>query len=48
VIMGVCHKVHVLDGGKSLAEGTPQQVKQNPSVLRAYLGDKASRAGAVI
>ncbi|AZO07893.1 MULTISPECIES: ABC transporter ATP-binding protein [unclassified Mesorhizobium] len=48
VIMGVCHRIHVLDGGRSLAEGTPQQVKQDPNVLRAYLGDQASRADAVI
>lgn len=48
VIMGVCHRIHVLDGGKSLAEGTPQQVKQDPDVLRAYLGDQASQADAVI
>jgi len=48
VIMGVCHRVHVLDGGRSLAEGAPEEVKSDPNVLRAYLGDKASRAGAVI
>jgi branched-chain amino acid transport system ATP-binding protein len=48
VIMGVCHKVHVLDGGRSLAEGSPEQVKKDPNVLRAYLGDRASRKDAVI
>ena len=47
VIMGVCERIHVLDGGKSLAEGTPEHVKKDPAVLRAYLGDKA-RANAVI
>lgn len=48
VIMGVCERIHVLDGGKSLAEGTPEEIRQDPAVLRAYLGDKASRAGALI
>jgi branched-chain amino acid transport system ATP-binding protein len=43
VIMGVCDRIHVLDGGKSLAEGTPEEIKSNPVVLRAYLGDDASR-----
>ncbi|TKT69517.1 ABC transporter ATP-binding protein [Aquamicrobium sp. LC103] len=48
VIMGVCHRIHVLDGGKSLAEGTPDEVKKDPKVLRAYLGEQASRPEAVI
>jgi len=48
VIMGVCQRIHVLDGGKSLAEGTPQQVKTDPIVLRAYLGDRAARPAAII
>ena len=39
VIMGVCERVHVLDGGRSLAEGTPLEVQKNPDVRRAYLGD---------
>jgi branched-chain amino acid transport system ATP-binding protein len=48
VIMGVCERIHVLDGGRSLAEGTPGEVKRDPNVLRAYLGDKASRVNALI
>lgn len=47
VIMRVCHRIHVLDGGKSLAEGTPLEVRRNPKVLRAYLGDSASPETAV-
>ncbi|KQT62934.1 MULTISPECIES: ABC transporter ATP-binding protein [unclassified Aureimonas] len=46
VIMGVCHRVHVLDGGRSLAEGPPERIKTDPLVLRAYLGDDASRTNA--
>lgn len=48
VIMGVCQRVHVLDGGKSLAEGTPAEIKNDPKVRRAYLGEDASRAEAHI
>jgi len=43
VIMGVCDRVHVLDGGKSLAEGRPEEIRSNAVVLRAYLGEDASR-----
>ncbi|MFC3072067.1 ABC transporter ATP-binding protein [Shinella pollutisoli] len=42
VIMGVCERIHVLDGGQSLAEGSPADIQMNPVVRRAYLGEKAS------
>jgi branched-chain amino acid transport system ATP-binding protein len=38
VIMGVCQRIHVLDGGRSVAEGTPQEIQSNPAVISAYLG----------
>ncbi|MCB8881277.1 ABC transporter ATP-binding protein [Acidisoma cellulosilytica] len=38
VIMGVCDRIHVLDGGRSLAEGTPAEIQENPAVMAAYLG----------
>lgn len=41
VVMGVCHRIHVLDGGRSLAEGSPQEIQANPQVRRAYLGHKS-------
>ena len=48
VIMGVCHRVIVLDYGRQIAEGTPQEVTSNPAVIQAYLGKKyAERAGLV-
>ncbi|MCC5999693.1 MAG: ABC transporter ATP-binding protein [Pararhodobacter sp.] len=48
VIMGVCQRIHVLDGGRSLAEGTPDEVQADPAVRRAYLGEKAEKTALVI
>ena len=37
--LGVSDNVIVMDSGKVIAEGTPSQIKKNPKVLEAYLGD---------
>jgi branched-chain amino acid transport system ATP-binding protein len=34
----LCHEVHVLDGGKLIAQGTPEQVMRDPAVVAAYMG----------
>ena len=38
VVLKVSHRIHVLDGGRTLAEGTPQAIRTNPAVIDAYLG----------
>ena len=39
LIMEVCDRIHVLNGGKLLASGAPAQIQVNPEVMRVYLGD---------
>jgi len=38
VIFGVCQRIQVLDYGKSVAEGTPEQIRGDRKVIEAYLG----------
>ena len=39
LVMGVCEKITVLNFGQVLAFGSPDEVKNNPEVIKAYLGD---------
>jgi branched-chain amino acid transport system ATP-binding protein len=41
VVMDISQRVVVLDLGEKIAGGTPQEVKNNPQVIKAYLGTKA-------
>ena len=46
VIMGVCDRIHVIDSGRTIGEGTPQEIQANPAVIRAYLGSRSEQGDA--
>ena len=44
VVMALCERIFVMNFGEKLAEGTREEIQQDPDVLKAYLGEGFKRA----
>ncbi len=42
LVMGLSDSVYVIDYGEMIARGTPQEIRRNPEVIKAYLGEDVS------
>lgn len=44
LVMGICERLIVLDYGRVIASGVPEQIQKDPAVVKAYLGEEALNA----
>lgn len=45
LVLGICDRIHVIEFGRTIAEGRPDEVAGDPRVVEAYLGQRARRPG---
>jgi branched-chain amino acid transport system ATP-binding protein len=41
LVMSLSDRIYVVDDGKKIPQGTPTAIKNNPAVIKAYLGEDA-------
>jgi ABC-type branched-subunit amino acid transport system ATPase component len=51
MLMGLCDRVYAMDAGLVIADGTPQEIREDPAVIASYLGTDVAafgRSGQVV
>jgi branched-chain amino acid transport system ATP-binding protein len=46
VVMSVCDRIHVVDHGETIADGAPDEIRNHPRVIAAYLGQESDEVAA--